>query len=50
MNHGTKVCQTLKSNRKRIAKFNNIDYSPKKCTFEKVCVVETCQACEEEFL
>ncbi|MCQ2339712.1 MAG: HIRAN domain-containing protein [Paludibacteraceae bacterium] len=47
MNKGKAICEILKQLRIDIAKANNIEYHPTKCTHEGPCV-GTCPMCEEE--
>ncbi len=47
MNHGKKICETLKGIRHDIAVANGIDYNPTECTHEGDCA-GTCPKCESE--
>ena len=47
MKRGVKICETLKSVRKKIAEANNICYEPRECNHKGDCI-GTCPACEAE--
>lgn len=47
MMNGKKICKSLREIRCRIAKANDIDYTPAVCTHEGNCA-GTCPACESE--
>ena len=47
MMNGKKICKSLREIRCRIARANNIDYTPAVCTHEGNCY-GTCPACESE--
>lgn len=47
MTHGKHTCETLKAIRQQIADANDIQYTPKKCSFKGECN-GTCPACEQE--